>query len=251
MKNWIEIVRDVDYFNLLIPNTERKLVGSDVPDSIEVRMPCRKDAITASYDTIYHVNTVPDGIDGVAPILISGYHPHIYADDTSTAENIVPHAEDPAAAQRAGNIGMFWGKVGASGLSSQFQAYRNDDFPAIIVMINISKHYHHGVLHRKRKQPAISADYIGALWYQEPGEHVRRNGPACVLLENYKEYWEDGDFKGHRWSNYNLSWGWRTKSQNDLVLENFLGNLQGSTDMFSNSFFTDIQDEVCFITDFA
>jgi len=118
-------------------------------------------------------------------------------------------------------------------------------------MINVSKHYQDGLLHRKRKLPAISADYIGALWYQEPAQHVRRNGPACVMLENYKEYWEDGEFKGHRWSNYNLSWGWRDGRNDDEALEKFLGNLQGSTDMFANSFFSDIQDEVCFITDFA
>jgi hypothetical protein len=148
---------------------------------------------------------------------------------------------------------MFWGNLLSAPRcsSSRFQAYRDDGFPAVIVMINVSKHYQNGSLHRKRKQPAISADYIGALWYQEPGEHIRRNGPACILLENYKEYWEEGEFKGHRWSNYNLSWGWRDKRNDDEALEKFLGNLQGSTDMFSNSFFTDIQDEVCFITDFA
>ena len=191
---------------------------------------------------------IPNGNAGTPPSFISGIDAHAYADSGSTVDNVIPHAEDPAAAQRASNFGMFWGSQKSSG---SMQPYRDDGFPAVIVMVNVSKHYHHGVLHRKRKLPALSADYIGALWYQEPGRHVRQNGPACILLENYKEFWEDGEFKGHRWSNYNMSWGWRDKRNDDEALHKFLGNLQGSTDMFSNSFFSDIQDEVCFITDFA
>lgn len=245
MKNWIDIVRDANYFNLFVANQKKKL-GDGM---LDVRMPCRKDAVIASYDAneVYHVKKVAKGFDGVPPAFIGGSDVHSYANSASTKNNIIAHAEDPAAAQRAGNIGLFWG-WGSSGL---LRAYREDDFPAIIVMVNIAKHYHHGLLHRKRKLPAISADYIGALWYQEHGEHVRRNGPACVLLENYKEYWEDGEFKGHRWSNYNLSWGWRDTELDEIALEKFLSNLQGTTDMFANSFFTDAQDEVCFITDFA
>ena len=252
MKNWIDIVRDVNYFNLIVTNQKKKLGRGNV----QVSMPCRKDKITAMYDEVYHVNTVASGFDGVPPDFIGGSDVHSYANNASTKANIIAHAEDPAAAQRAGNIGLFWGNTSYDFTDSTrsdriLSAYREDDFPAIIIMINISKHYHHGQLHRKRKLPAISADYIGALWYQEPGQHVRRNGPACILLENYKEYWEEGEFKGHRWSNYNLSWGWRDEVLDETALEKFLGNLQGTTDMFANSFFTDVQDEVCFITDFA
>ena len=252
MKNWIEIIRDANYFNLLVSNQKRKLNDDHNMTDVEVRMPCRKDAITAQYETVYHVDTVPDGIDGTPPAFISGSDTHIYADDASTEDNVVLHAAD-AASQRAGNLGLFWGDIGGGswGSNHSLKAFRDDGFPAVIVMVNVSKHYHHGLLHRKRKQPAISADYIGALWYQRSGEHVRSNGPACVLLENYKEYWEDGEFKGHRWSNYNLSWGCRDGRNDDAALQVFLDNLNGETDMFSNSFFTDIQDEVCFITDFA
>ena len=246
MKNWIEIVRDANYFNLMVANQKRKINPDD--GTVDVVMPCRKDTIIAKYDDVYHVDTVMDGIDGIPPAFISGTDIHSYADNISTEDIIVPHAEDPAAAQRAGNIGLFWGDTHSISSGLAMRTYRNDGFPAVIVMVNISKHYHHGVLHRKRKLPAISADYIGALWYQAPAKYFRPNGPACILLENYKEYWEEGVFKGHRWSNYNLSWGW---NNDETALEKFLGNLQGTTDMFANSFFTDIQDEVCFITDFA
>jgi len=252
MKSWIDIVRDANYFNLLVANQKRKL-REEAAGTVEVVMPCRKDNITAKYDDIYYVDTICADFDGIPPTFISSADAHAYAASGSTEEIVVPHAEDPAAAQRAGNLGLFWGQSYSRSWSSvpTLHVHRDDGFPAVISMVNISKHYDQGVLHRKRKLPAISADYIGALWYQEPGEHVRRNGPACVLLENYKEYWEEGEFKGHRWSNYNLSWGWRDKRNDDEALEKFLGNLQGGTDMFSNSFFTDIQDEVCFITDFA
>ncbi len=249
MNNWIEIVRDVNYFNLMIANQKRKINTSE-NGTVNVVMPCRKDNIVVKYDDVYHVDTVTDGIDGVPPAFISGSDTHIYADKISTENSVVPHAEDPAAAQRAGNIGLFWGDTHPTSLGPMMRTYRDDGFPAVIVMVNISKHYHHGVLHRKRKLPAISADYIGALWYPTADQHTRANGPACILLENYKEYWEDGEFKGHRWSNYNLSWGWKNDN-NKAALKKFLSNLHGTTDMFANSFFTNVQDEVCFITDFA
>jgi len=66
MKNWIEIIRDADYVNLLVTNHKKKL-GSSKGGNVEVRMPCRKDAIIAKYDNLYHVDTVPDGIDGPPP----------------------------------------------------------------------------------------------------------------------------------------------------------------------------------------
>ena len=78
-------------------------------------------------------------------------------------------------------------------------------------------------------------------------------GPSSVSFENYKEFWIDGEFKGHRWSDYCLDWKPRgsVTTANKHALTVFLGNLNGTTNMFSDVFFADEEDEVCYIADFA
>jgi hypothetical protein len=107
---------------------------------------------------------------------------------------------------------------------------------------------------RKGQHPAIKAERLAALWFdKDPDECYRNNGPASISFECYKEFWIDGKFKGQRWADYTLDWKHRilnTPADED-TLGNFLGDLKGTTNMFSDVYFPNEVDELCYMTDFA
>jgi hypothetical protein len=242
MKEWTEVIRDARFFNLLVSNT--KDMDTDLSFHINT---CRGE-ITVQYDSIFRVDSfdMPNPPNWVA---VSEAQSH--ATPRSTKKNIVPHAEDPAPAQSAGSIAFIWGKNHSS--NGTIDAHREDGFPAVIIATGLRKHYTYGKLNRKRQHPAIKAEHLAALWSEKPGEFNRGCGPCDISFENYKEFWVDGEFKGHRWSDHCLDWkprGLATAANKD-ALTVFLGNLNGTTNMFSDMFFADEEDEVCYIADFA
>jgi len=242
MKEWTDIIRDHRLFNLLVLNTKNS-IDTDMTFPIETHTGESK----IQYDILHTIGDtgIPD-----APDFIAVSDAHSLATQDSDPHNLIPHAADPAPAQRAGNIAFIWGyKQGGTVLP-----YREDGFPAVVIAVNINKYYQYGVLTRKRQHPAIKAEYLAAMWYTKAGEDsYRGNGPASISFDNYKEFWIDGGFKGHRWTDYHLNWNHRILNTPDDedTLGNFLGDLRGTTNMFSDVFFTDSTDEVCYLTDFA
>jgi hypothetical protein len=242
MKEWVEVIRDASFFNLLVGNTE------SVDTELSVFIDTRSKGFTVDYDSVFPVckSNMPN-----PPAFIAVSDAYSHATTDSSMNNIIPHASEPAPAQRAGNVAFIWGD--RSTYHNGIFPYREDGFPAVVVAVGLSKHYHYGKLNRKRQHPAIKAEYLAALWYSKQGGMCRGNGPRSITFENYKEFWIDGEFKGHRWTDYNLSWRHRlldTPDDED-TLGDFLGNLIGTTNMFSDVYFTDGQDEVCYLTDFA
>lgn len=244
MKEWTEVIRDARFFNLLVTNT--KAQDTDISFIINTR----GGEITVHYDSMFRVkkSDMPNPPDWIA---VSDAHSH--ATPKSTKKNIVPHAEDPAPAQSAGNVAFIWGKNNNNFSNDTFEAHREDGFPAVIIATGLHKHYTYGKLNRKKQYPAIKAEHLAALWSEKPGEYGRGCGPRSVAFENYKEFWIDGEFKGHRWSDYFLGWNpqVRINIDDENALTKFLDNLNGTTNMFSDVFFADEEDEVCYITDFA
>jgi hypothetical protein len=241
MKEWTEIIRDHRFFNLMVLEND----GVETDESFPIAT--NTGGIKVQYDMLYPVtkSKIPD-----APNYVAVSEIHSLATQDSSPYNLIPHAADPAPAQRAGNIAFIWGrKQGGTVIP-----YREDGFPAVVIAVGISKYYQYGVLTRKRQHPAIKAEYLAAMWYEKRGEDsYRGNGPASISFENYKEFWIDGEFKGHRWTDYHLNWNHRILNTPDDedTLGNFLGDLRGTTNMFSDIYFTDGTDEVCYITDFS
>lgn len=245
MKEWTEVIRDGNIFNLL---TQTTLLMEETEISFEVGS--RNGPIIVQYEEIRVVHPTPKGmINPPTHIAVSDVQSHASTD--STKDNIKPHAEDPAPAQRAGSIAFIWAP-NAQQVTNEY-LHRDDGFPAVVVAVNLSKHYNHGQLHRKGQHPAIKAEYLAALWYDRPGINYRGTGPSCIAFDNYKEFWTEGVYKGQRWTDYNISWKHRILSARDDedTLGNFLNSLKGTTNMFTNTFFADAEDEVCYMADFA
>ena len=242
---WIDYIRSDVCFNLVLTN--QKTIQSTRRFLVPTR--AAGGGINVEYEEFRRISRVPrKKLDPlVAPNFIALSDAASLATQDSSPGKIIPHANEPAPAQRAGNVGFVWGKRNGSSIEPH-----RDEFPAVVLAVGLSKHYHYGKLHRNR-HPAIKADLIAALWFERPNECWRSNGPSVVTLENYKEFWEHGEYMGHRWSNYNMTWQTRECDKDPTVdyLGEFLGNLKGTTDMFSNTFFQNVEDEVCYIADFA
>ena len=243
MKEWLEVIRDTNYFNLLVMHTKYEDTGN-----FKCNFDTPRGPVTLQYDRIHPI--INPGWDD-APDFIAVSDVHSHATTESTPNNLVPHAADPAPAQRAGSIAFIWGDQ----LNGTPLPYREDGFPAVVVAVNLAKYYQHGQLTRKRQHPAIKAEYLAALWYSNKDDEscYRNNGPSAVVFENYKEFWIEDEFKGQRWSDHTLDWKIRpgVGPDDEDTLGNFLDNLSGTTNMFTDVYFANETDEVCYITDFA
>jgi hypothetical protein len=235
VSEWLDIIRDHRFFNLLVMNTD----SENSTDEFFLSTSCG--GITVQYDEVYPITktSLPN-----APDFIAASDTHSRATTDSSAYNIVPHAEEPTPAQRAGNIAFIWGKK----IGGAIQPYRDDGLPAVIIAVGLCKHYQYGNLSRTQQHPAIKAQHLAAQWYEKGIAPFRTNGPASLSFEDYKEFWVDGEYKGQKWSDYSATWN--ATSNND-TLEKFLGNLSGATDMFSDRYFLDLEDEVCYIAEYA
>ena len=240
MKEWLEVIRDTQYFNLLVTNSNAR--ETDVSFNLGAR---KNGEITVQYEEIYPITK---GFDG-APNFIAASDAQSHATRDSHADDITPHMADPAPAQRAGNVAFIWG-IEHEG---RVLPYREDGFPAVVVAVGLSKHYHYGKLHRKKQHPAVKAEFLSGLWYEKRGINHRANGPSSVVYENYKEFWVDGRYQGHRWTNENAVWKHRILDtpEDEDTLGDFLSSLRGKTDTFGSRYFLDDEDEVCYMADLA
>lgn len=238
MKEWIDIIRDHRYFNLVV------MADNPITTSKEFPISNSMGGMTVEYNEMYPITNTRNLPD--APNYVAVSQQHSYAVPNSSPYNLIPHAVNTPA-QQAGNIAFIWGKK----INGTVKPFRDDGPPAVIIAVNISKFYTNGQLNRERQHPAIKAEYVAAMWYEKP--HIpsyRANGPSSIVLENYKEFWVDGEYHGNRWMDYTLSWSDR-KSDDPFALEEFLKGIEGDTNMFSDRYFEDEADEVCYITDFA
>ena len=244
MKEWVEVIRDARYFNLLVTNT------LELETQIEFEVFSRSGPVTVQYDGIRIVNHNIEGFEN-PPTHIAVSDAQCHATSGSTRDNIVPHAADPAPAQRAGNIAFIWSNPATR--MTEVSPYRDDGFPAVVVAVGLSKHYTSGKLNRKKQLPAIKAEYLAALWYNNPDSNYRANGPSSIAFDNYKEFWIDGEFKGSRWTDINESWKHRVLDtpEDEDTLGEFLANLHGTTNKFTQRYFDNAEDEVCYMADFS
>ena len=241
MKEWLEVIRETDFFNLLALNTED--ISTDISFDFET--------ITGNINVQYNeVRAITDSSIPNPPSFVAVSDVHSHVTQESTPHHLIPHAADPAPAQRAGNIAFIWGDRAGGSL----RPYREDGFPAVVLAVGLAKYYQYGNLTRKGQHPAIKAERLAALWFdKDPDECYRNNGPASISFECYKEYWTDGEFKGQRWADYKLDWKHRILSAPDDedTLGMFLEDVRGTTNLFSDVYFDNETDELCYMTDFA
>ncbi len=267
MKNWIDIIRPDDYFKLIDLNTA---------NIIPVDLKFGSNVVRTSYNEMYHIRNIPDDLPYDPPTL--AFHTPIYK---NIDDEELPHGSKPAAAQRYGNVIFMWGNFVNAGTKklayssgclidkNNFIPHREDGFPAVIELINLHKHFYHGGLHRVGNNPAIKADYIIASWFLE-GDMRRVDGPCCITIKNYQEFWKNGEYHGYKEEDHYLGWALHNislhetesarivtpRSPYDKInpyasnLASFLANLNGKTDIFANRYFTEAQDEVCFGAEF-
>jgi hypothetical protein len=241
MKEWLEIIRETDFFNLLALNTE------DISTSVDFDFETITGNINVQYNEVRPIKKAPMP---KPPNFIAVSDVHSHVTQQSTPNKLVPHAVEPAPAQRAGNVAFIWGDC----LNGSLRPYREDGFPAVVLATGLAKYYQYGIMTRKGQHPAIKAERLAALWFdKDPDECYRNNGPASISFECYKEFWIDGEFKGQRWADYTLDWKHRILSTpaDEDTLGNFLGDLKGTTNMFSDVYFPNEVDELCYMTDFA
>jgi hypothetical protein len=276
VKNWIDIIRPDDYFNLIDLNTD---------NTIPVDFKFGSSTARTSYNEMYHIRNIPDDFNHEPPTL--AFHTPIYK---NVDEEGLPHGSKPAAAQRYGNVTLLWGHFDCDATEElvcsagciadsysmiqtigedDFIPHREDGFPAVIELINPHKHFYHGCLHRVGNHPAIKVDYVVATWFIN-GVPRRADGPCCITIKNYQEFWREGEYHGFKEEDHYLGWALdkssiyemptgrivTPRSTHDGInpdateLGHFLNNLHGKTDIFANRYFTDAQDEICFGADF-
>ncbi len=272
MKNWIDIIRPDDYFKLIERN-EDNIIPTDLRFGSNI--------VRTRYEEMFDIRDITPGFNLVPPKL--AFHSPLYK---NTDDGGLPHGFKPAAAQRYGNVTLIWGNYENDEIaqivseadkdmliesidSGSFIPHREDGFPAIIEIINLYKHYYHGNLHRVGNHPAIRADYIVASWYHH-GVMRRVDGPCGITIKNYQEFWKNGKYRGFKEEDHYLAWELKNSSicedntgllvtprvSQDTVsthtqeLSEFLDNLHGKTDIFSNTYFTNAQDEICFGAEF-
>jgi hypothetical protein len=240
MKEWLEVIRDTNVFNLLVDAKEISITTAFDFKTITGN-------INVQYESLRSVkeSSMPNPPNFIA---VSDVHTQVTSE--SSPHNLIPHAADPAPAQRAGNVAFIWGKC----KNGKLRPFREDGFPAVVLAVGLSKHYQYGKLTRKGQHPAIKAERLAALWYDyDTGDCYRNNGPSSIAFECYKEFWIDGEYKGQRWADFKLDWKHRLMDtrNSESTLNNYLGDLKGTTNMFSDAYFVDDVDELCYMTDFA
>ena len=250
VKNWIDIVSNHNYFNLIAPNLENEVA---LVDSLEGGA----EGIHTSYDKLYKIKSIPKDFPGVPPAYIGASNSHSYIDEKDFL-----HAEEPAPAQIASSICFLWDKgpprfhVGPRNVTHPLSQHREDGFPALIEIVGLRKHYYHGKLHRKGAHPALKCDYLFAHWYQH-GKLKRSNGPSTIMIYDYKEFWTDNQFHGYKKSKHQCVWtlpGHRSNNEFDKKSSEtikFIENIKGNLNIFNNTCFDNPEDEFCYIAEFG
>lgn len=239
MKSWLELIRDARYLNLLLSNS------LELENELAFRIPTGTGGITVQYEGIRIVNQDRGLPNPPTHIAVSDLK--LYGRPDSCMPNIVPHDHKETPAQSAGNVAFIWSNPATK--MTEVEPARDDGWPAVVLAVNLSKHYRDGKLSRN-VHPALRAEFVAALWYDRPLNNYRSNGPSSITFEDYKEFWAGGEFDGHRWNNYELMWKHK-RLDDKSVLQSFLNNLVGGTDLFGSRYFMNEEDEVCYIADFG
>ncbi len=235
MKEWLEVIRDERFFNLLVMNVN--VMSCENEFVIDTTF----GECTVQHDELYPITRtdIPN-----APNFIAVSDVQSRVTSASTSSNVIPHAAEPKPAQRAGNITFIWGET----VDGLIQPHRDDGFPAVIIAVGLCKYYQYGELSRTPQHPAIKAQHLAALWYEKGSKLFRANGPSSISFDDYKEFWVDGEYRGQKWSEFHEKFN---ATSNVGTLPKFLNNLSGNTDMFSDKYFLDLEDEVCYIASYA
>lgn len=135
------------------------------------------------------------------------------------------------------NSSISWDKVLPQEPSTgKFYAYcpvlHRDGFPALIAFGGLKRWHKLGKLHRKGGRAAIRADYVMAMWFQND-QQSRVNGPSSILIEDYQEFYDNGNFCGYKYKSISEGWD-RPLTQKPLF----------TTHPLSNRYFGDPQDEM-------
>ena len=250
IKNWMDIVRSYEYFNLLGMNQGHRIEPVSVSGGDYT--------VVTQYDELFEIKVVPNDFEkkyGPPPRYIGASYCRNYLNSENS-----PNSTPSKPAQQAGNISFFWSKEEYDHTDSVvydppcgLKRHRGDSWPAVVEMINIQKHYKSGLLNRSSEYPAIRADYIIASWYEE-GRLYRANGPAIVNLRGYKEYWVDGVYGGYDMDRHTFTWKTTmTTTMEDSQHQEMLEFVENSekTDLFTNRYFLNADDEFCFISDYS
>ncbi len=269
MKNWIDIITADEYFDLIDINKNYV---------IHTNLRFGSNTIHTHYEQMVVIRDVPKNFHDEPPTL--AFFTPLYK---TTDGNGLPHGVKPAAAQRYGVVAFLWGTFSDVGKElaavadiittplgdDGFIPHREDGFPAIIEMVNLYKHYYHGLLHRVGNHPTIKTDYVVSSWFLN-GVQKRIDGPCGITIKNYQEFWKDGVNHGYKEEDHYLDWALRDSSIGEITtgtlvtpridqnklnphvadLSDFLSSLHGETNIFSNTYFTDAQDEICFGAEF-
>lgn len=254
-RSWIEMIRNTEVFQL-----HENIMSQSKTDPVR--------EIQFSFPNGYSIKPV------LCPTIFSNGPGMLFMTNPKTlGEMDKPDAPDPAAAQTTDHLSMVWTKynlapvdysydetVGVFPLegaeitpnvtkdgidyhSGTFKAWDvlphcTTGFPAVIVASGLRKWYKNGSLHRKGNNPALRADFVGALWMSD-GEKHRANGPAGIAITDYQEFHVDGVFQGYRTKSISYDWNGNTDPTNTHIFH-------GATNPLSNRFFQDPQDELFF-----
>jgi len=249
MREWIDVIRQKEFFDLLILNQQNTLNRK-----LSHTMETTHGPISIQHDEVHSVKVVPKDFPGIPPNFIGVSGDPSYRIEDGRTGALIPHAYEPAPAMRFGCISFVWGEIytGSKDAAQDVIPYRDDNLPAVISATGLSIHYQHGKLHRKGNNPAIKAEHIGASWFGRRDRLFRGNGPAHISFESYNEFWTEGKFRGHKWIGPHLTWSipQRLGEADDFV--GFLNTLSGNTRALgSEVYFENEQDEVVFMADFA
>jgi hypothetical protein len=96
-----------------------------------------------------------------------------------------------------GETGEFW---------SFDPEFHEIDRPASIVVTDLRKSLHNGVLHRSDGKAALTAGHIIARWFNHD-EPFRHNGPSQIKLSGYKEFHVHGSLYNATYEKIEMYWG--------------------------------------------
>jgi hypothetical protein len=113
---------------------------------------------------------------------------------------VVEHTE-----QTAGYILLKWTPLEGEPM------LENGKNPRKINSYGIHRHFEDGILHSYTPdEPAISVKRIHALWDSptecEENNTTYRPGPNQIMIRNYQEYWNHGEFSHAKWDGILLKW---------------------------------------------
>lgn len=237
VRDWIDYIRNPSFLELgaALGQSEHILGGTPLQGG--------NDSFRPEYSKLYRINDYPDDLPGEPPTHI-GFHERA----VNVNDDGVIHAEDPAPAQRYGSIIMLWADpMGFEVQNGRPQGLHRVGYPAIIEVIGLYKHFQDGLLHRRRpSNPAVRCDHLFASWYLN-GAPCRPNGPCEVYIEGYREFWTSGNYRGFSMNKHETHW---VTDAPALKLDKFMDTIRGGTNLVSNHFFQNREDELSYMAEF-